>query len=866
MTDTASAAEMPDSALTVNPDLLSERERERLAAREAQQLRELQYIQLRQVQQQLPRFLVISALSVLAAAWLFWDWPYASNRSILIWAGSFLLFLMMRGVLVWWYGRRVVQNLNTLGRIITVTAALTASFWVYAIIDFNPRIFPNSDYLADVANRQVLLAALLAAQGIAALSAYAGYLRAFVGFTLIAFIPTLLHLVLHPSSTNLTVACIGAIWWGFLILSARYLNRMVLGSLRLRIDNEKLIRHLRDTQYDTLASNQQLAIEVKTRALAEQQLHQLNDELEARVLQRTEALKESQEGLTLAIEASGIALWDWAIQDGSLKHTNLEPLLGCTDGGCDDLLTQVQDRVHPEDLRTVKRNIVRHLRRRTPRYEARYRLKHQRGHWVWVEDKGRVVLWDAQGKPVRMLGIRRDITREREAEETQKKLDYLANHDRLTQLANRRQLRNRLHAAITRARESDQRLGLIYLNLDRFRQVNESLGFEVGDAILRETGRRLLAMGTRLDTLARLGGDEFALIFTDLRDTVALERLCDDIIAELRLPFRVGDHELLLGASLGISLFPEHGRELAILVNHADLAMQQAKRLGGNQWRTYSPELRSATVEQLNLENSLRKAIFRDEFLVHYQPKISLPDRRIVGMEALVRWQHPTLGLLYPGDFIPLAEETGLISVITERVLQQACLQLQAWARAGLGELTVAVNIPPQQLHKGDLVQTLEIALDDSGLPAAQLEIELTETSLMDDPDMAARILGEVRERGISIALDDFGTGYSSLSQLRKFPLNTLKVDQSFVREVGQSAEDGAIVRAIITMAHELGMTVTAEGVETPCHLDFLVRERCDFVQGYYISRPIPAEQMEVLLQAQADQARAAALPTPATP
>jgi diguanylate cyclase (GGDEF)-like protein len=854
--NTASSSTQHTNA-TLAAELMSVQERERVAAREAQQLRELQNIQLRQVQQQLPRFLVITALSVLAATWLFWDWPYASNTKILIWAASFLVFLGCRGILVWWYGRRVSQNLNTLGVIITATAVITASFWVFAIIDFNPRIFPSSDYLSDVANRQVLLAALLAAQGIAALTAYAGYLRAFIAFTFITFTPSLLHLIMHPSSTNLTVATIGAIWWGFLILSARYLNRMVLGSLRLRIDNEKLIQHLRDTQYDTLTSNQQLAIEVKTRTLAEQQLHQLNNQLEARVLQRTEALKESQEGLTLAIEASGIALWDWSIPDGTLKHTNLEPLLGCTDGGCDDLLTQVQERVHPEDLRLVKRNIVRHLRRRSPRYEAKYRLKHQRGHWVWVEDKGRVVLWDAQGKPLRMLGIRRDITREREAEETQKKLDYLANHDRLTQLANRRQLRNRLHAAMTRARENDQRLALIYLNLDRFRQVNESLGFEVGDAILRETGRRLLEMGTRLDTLARLGGDEFALIFTELKSNDELDRLCEDIIAQLRLPFRVADHELLLGASLGISLFPEHGRELAILVNHADLAMQQAKRLGGNQWRTYSPDLRSATIEQLNLENSLRKAIFRDEFLVHYQPKVSLQNKRIVGMEALVRWQHPTLGLLYPGDFIPLAEDTGLISVITERVLQQACEQVKAWSRAGLGELTVAVNIPPQQLHKGDLMLTLNNALAESGLPAEQLEIELTETSLMDDPDMAASILAKVRERGIAIALDDFGTGYSSLSQLRKFPLNTLKVDQSFIREVGQSTEDGAIVRAIITMAHELGMTVVAEGVETPCHLDFLIRERCDYVQGYYISRPVSAEAMEALLVTQQERQRA---------
>ncbi|PRD38441.1 UNVERIFIED_CONTAM: gmr [Trichonephila clavipes] len=449
-----------------------------------------------------------------------------------------------------------------------------------------------------------------------------------------------------------------------------------------------------------------------------------------------------------------------------------------------------------------------------------------------------------------MLGIRRDISREREAEETQRRLDYLANYDRLTQLANRRQFRNRLHAAINAARESGGRIGLIHLNLDRFRQINESLGLEVGDAILRETGRRLTELGTRLDTLARLSGDEFALIWTDPPEG-APEQLCEDIISALRTPFRVGDHELLLGASLGISLFPEHGRELAILVNHADLAMQQAKRLGGNQWRVYTPEMRSATVEQLNLESSLRKAIFRDEFIVHYQPKVSLASGRITGMEALVRWQHPTMGLLHPSRFIPLAEETGLISVITERVLAQATRQVRQWQDAGLGRLRVAVNIPPQQLHKGDLIDVLQQALHDSGLAASQLEVELTETSLMEEPEVAIEVFRQIRAMGMTIALDDFGTGYSSLSQLRRFPLDTLKIDQAFVRDIGHCTEDGAIVRAIITMAHQLGMTVVAEGVETAEHLEFLTHERCDYVQGYHISRPVPAEQMEAMLRAQ---------------
>lgn len=815
---------------------------------------------LRQVHHQVPRFLFITGASVLAAIWLLWDWPYASNDYILTWGYYFLAFLVIRGVLIWWLGREVIQRTTLLANVLTLTALITGAFWAFAVISLNPRVFPTSEFMTDVANRQVLLSALLAAQGISALSAYAGHLRAFVAFTTAVFLPSFVYLLLHPTSTSLTVVGIGIFWWAFLTLSARYLNRMVIDSIQLRLSNEDLISFMRETQSRTLTMNQQLAREVNTRTLAEAQLQSLNGELEARVQQRTEALKESQEGLTLAIEASGIALWDWNLTDNTLHHTNLEPLLGCSGLAGGNLLLLARDLIHPEDLRSVRRNIIRHLRRRTPRYEARYRIKHQRGHWIWVEDKGRVVTWDAHGKPIRMLGIRRDITREREAEETQKKLDYLANYDRLTGLANRRQLRNRLHSAITNAREHQAQLGLIHLNLDRFRQINESLGFETGDAILRETGRRLTEIGSRLDTLARLGADEFALIYTDLRDPSELERLSEEIIGTLRAPFRVGDHELLLGASVGISLFPDDGRELAILVNHADLAMQQAKRLGGNQWRFYTAEMRSATLEQLNLENSLRKAIFRDEFIVYYQPKVALATNRIVGMEALVRWQHPTLGLLHPGKFIPLAEETGLIAVITERVLQQACQQTQAWTQAGYGDLSVAVNIPPQQLRRGNLLQILKQALDESGLAAAQLEIELTETSLMDDPALANEVLSSVRDMGMSIALDDFGTGYSSLSHLRHFPLDTLKIDQTFVRDLGANPEDVAIVRAIITMAHNLGMTVVAEGVETPCHLEHLIRERCDYVQGYYISRPVPAEQMETMLREQGSS-RGASLP-----
>jgi diguanylate cyclase (GGDEF)-like protein len=807
---------------------------------------------LAQVQRQLPRFLIMTALSVLLAVWILWEWPSSSNKTIALWSGSFISFLLIHGILVWELSRNTQLRTRWLSTILIITAVISGSLWAFVLIALNPHAVSISLPNADISSRQILFAALLGAQGITALAAYAGHLRAFVGFTLAAFLPALVHLMLHPMGASIMVPSIAAVWWIFLMLSVLYLNRMISDAIMLRLSNEDLIAFLRDTQERTLDTNRILVHEVSTRARAETQLQSLNEELEQRVAHRTEALMESQEGLTLAIEASGMALWDWHILDQEITHTNLEPMLGCEDIGDHKLLDVFSGLIHPDDIRLVKRNIMQHFRRRTARFEARYRIKHARGHWVWVEDRGRVVNWTAQGKPERMLGTRRDITREREAEDTQRKLDYLANYDRLTQLTNRRQFRNRLHAAINTARDTQTRVGLVFINLDRFRQINESLGFEVGDSILRESGRRLTELGSKLDTLARIGGDEFALIFPDIHSNDDLERLSEEVIGSLRAPFSIGEHELLLGASVGICEFPEHGRELATLINHADLAMQQAKRLGGNQWRRYSPDMRSATIEQLHLENSLRKAIFRDEFIVHYQPKLSLSSQRIVGVEALVRWQHPTLGLLHPGKFIALAEATGLILLITERVLSQATTQLRAWTDAGLGELHVAVNIPAQQLHKGNLMQLIEQALCDSGLNPSQLEIELTESSLMDDPDLAISLFKQIRRMGVSIALDDFGTGYSSLSHLRRFPIDILKIDQAFIRHVGRQSEDGAIVRAIITMAHELGMKVVAEGVETKEHYHFLEQERCDIVQGYLISHPVTAEAMEQLLREQA--------------
>ena len=352
--------------------------------------------------------------------------------------------------------------------------------------------------------------------------------------------------------------------------------------------------------------------------------------------------------------------------------------------------------------------------------------------------------------------------------------------------------------------------------------------------------------------MARLGSDEFALILDQAQSHTALESYCEKIIDNLRRPFKVGEHELLLGASIGVSLFPEHGRELQILINHADLALQQAKRMGGNSTRFFSDDVKSISIEQVNLESALRKAIFKDEFVVFYQPKICLKTNRIISTEALVRWQHPTMGLLSPAQFIPLAEEAGLISAIGEIVLYKACQQTYDWHIQGFTHISTSVNVVAQQLQRGNLLEIVDRILVNTSLDPTALELELTESSFMDEKETVCQQLEDLRSRGIKIALDDFGTGYSSLSYLRDFPIDVLKIDQSFVFRIGQAEKDDAIVRAIFAMGHSLGMKIVAEGVETETHLAFLKEQGCDVVQGYLISRPIPADKLTLMLQEEA--------------
>jgi len=473
--------------------------------------------------------------------------------------------------------------------------------------------------------------------------------------------------------------------------------------------------------------------------------------------------------------------------------------------------------------------------------ELTERRKNGETYPVWLQLSA---VYDDNGRITHYVGMFSDLTARKEAEE---KVQFLSNYDRLTGLANRTMFRERLHKSLALARLNRERVALVCFNIDRFRPINDSLGHEIGDHLLRATADRLLAIGIDQSNFSRVGGDEFNLVIDGYRSSSELEESCQEVINAMRKPFNINGHELLLGISIGISVFPDNAKEAQTLINQADLAIHQAKRMGGNNYQFYRSDMRAASVEQLALETSLRKAIFRNEFVVYYQPKIDAHSRKIEGAEALVRWQHPTLGLLQPKDFIPLAEETGLISAISEWVLEHACRQAAQWCAAGL-DIKMSVNLSAHQFRKGDIAEIVDRVLENTGLAARMLELELTESLIMEDLDKNIEILRDLRTRGLGLSLDDFGTGYSSLSYLKRFPVDTLKIDRSFIEELHTSSDDAAITQAIIQMAHSMNMLVVAEGVEEEMQLTILRDMGCDAIQGYLISRPVTEPEFIALL------------------
>jgi diguanylate cyclase (GGDEF)-like protein/PAS domain S-box-containing protein len=493
-------------------------------------------------------------------------------------------------------------------------------------------------------------------------------------------------------------------------------------------------------------------------------------------------------------------------------------------------------------------------------YAAIWRSLAEVGHWqgeIWNRRKtGEVypellsisAVHDQNGAVCNYVGVFTDISQIKESEA---KLAHLAHYDPLTDLPNRLLLCSRLDHAIEQAQRQGNRVAILFLDLDRFKNVNDSLGHQAGDELLQAVTVRLSQRLRGEDTLARLGGDEFVVLLERLReprDAAMVARSMLDVLAD---PFILSrGHEVYIGASIGISLYPDDGMDVTQLIQHADVAMYQSKDRGRNAYGFYTKALTENANLRLEMETKLRRALERNEFVLHYQPQISLPDGNLIGAEVLVRWQRSGEGLIPPNQFIPLAEETGLIVPLGEWVLREACSQWARWHAEGRVSITLAVNISARQFGQQDLARVVERVLAETGMPASALELELTEGALMHQGMEAESTLRNLKQLGVRLAIDDFGTGYSSLAYLKRFPIDCLKIDQSFVRDISVDASGNELVSTIIAMARNLNLQVLAEGVETPEQLAFLVDKECDAYQGYLFSRPVPAAAFTALLDA----------------
>ena len=472
---------------------------------------------------------------------------------------------------------------------------------------------------------------------------------------------------------------------------------------------------------------------------------------------------------------------------------------------------------------------------------------------VWISISGEPV-FDAAGRFKGYRGVGKDITARKVDEEY---IQYLANHDPLTSLPNRSMFSEILNLALQNARRYHRHFALLFVDLDRFKIINDTLGHEAGDKLLKEMAQRLADTLRSSDVVARLGGDEFVVLVQEVSEPVQAEAVARKILAALMRPVSIEHHEYRVTASIGISMYPGDGQDEQSLMKNADIAMYGAKEEGKNTCKFYSAEANVHSFERLALESGLRRGLERNEFQLHYQAKVDLQSGRITGMEALVRWQHPDLGMVPPGQFIPLAEETGLIVPLGRWVLKHACAQNVAWQRQGLPALCIAVNLSARQFADEDLLKDIEAALSESGLQAGLLELELTESMVMRNPERALAVLEAVKRMGVRLAIDDFGVGYSSLTHLKRFPIDTLKVDRSFIRDIPQDPEDKAIAEAIIAMGRSLNLTVVAEGVETLEQQTFLREQKCDEMQGYYFSKPVSGEHFAELLRRHVDSKKA---------
>jgi diguanylate cyclase (GGDEF)-like protein/PAS domain S-box-containing protein len=575
------------------------------------------------------------------------------------------------------------------------------------------------------------------------------------------------------------------------------------------------------------------------------ELLQLKEELQQ--------VRQSEERYALAAQGANDGVWDWNLQTNQVFFSHRwKAMLGYPVDGLSDRPEEWFDRIHPDDLHWVKREMTAHLDQQVAQFECQHRMLHQGGEYRWVLSRGSAV-WNEERRAIRIAGSQTDITTWKQAEE---KLVYEALHDTLTGLPNRIFLMERLRQALQLAkRHSDYLFAVLFIDLDRFKVINDSLGHMIGDQLLIAISQRISNCLRPTDTIARLGGDEFVILLADGKDRDSATRVADRLQEELLLPFNLEGHEIFSAASVGIAFSSVGYDRPEDLLRDADIAMYRAKAHGRARYAIFQPGMHSKAVALLQIETDLRRAIERHELQLHYQPIVSLRTRQVTGFEALIRWAHPQRGMIAPSEFVPVAEETGLITPMGWWVLQESCRQMQQWQEQfpSAQSLIVNVNLSSKQFSPY-LVDQISQILEETKLPPQHLKLEITESILMENAEAAVATLSQLKKLGTLLAIDDFGTGYSSLNYLHRFPIDTLKVDRSFVSKVDVDGEQLAIARTIITLAWNLGMEVVAEGVETMKQLAQLRSLQCDYAQGFLFSLPLDVASVEHLMASHLDQ------------
>jgi len=627
-----------------------------------------------------------------------------------------------------------------------------------------------------------------------------------------------------------------------------------LGSRRFLLTRvEPLIRTVRSLRQGRLAArapNLEAGGELDELAYSINQMANTLERKELETQDSLSALRESRARFELVLNASDLGYWDVDFKNDTVTYSeSWAAMLGYSLGEIGSGMNAWTDLIHPDDLSPTLAQWEWHQNASAPAssFESEFRMRTRDGSWRWILSRGRVMARAPSGDPLRAAGTHLDITDRKQAAE---RLEFLAHHDPLTGLLNRYYFGERAQTAIIRAQRAEQEIAVFLMDLDRFKTINDSLGHGVGDELLGAVSTRLRAEfmnGSQTPVLlARMGGDEFTVLVEGVTDSRELEAVGRRILDCFAQPFEIEHHVLSMSTSIGIARYPLNASDLDLLLRQADAALYVSKNEGRNSFRFFSCEMATAAEERMEMESGLRRALAGSELSLVYQPQVDLASGRLIGFETLARWQHPTKGLIPPLQFIPVAEDSGLIVPLGRWVLDTACAQIRQWQDQGLEIGHVAVNVSAIQMERGTLVEDVRQALSESGIDPDHLELEITESFILNDPEEAARALNELRALGVHLAIDDFGTGYSSLLYLKRLPFDLIKIDQGFVRGMLDDPQDAAIVRAIIALAQSLDLDVLAEGVETLAHAQQLYVLGCGLAQGYHYGKPVSASEVSV--------------------